>query len=377
MVEIRQSLQSCTKSTDTAESINVFFNERVRKNLHVVLCMSPVGDTFRRRLRMFPSLVNCSTINWFSEWPEDALLEVALKYLADVDLGTDHIKKSVSQVFVSVHTSVIDTSLRMIEELKRYNYVTPINYLELVKGYKALLAEKRTEIGNLAMKLKNGLSKLDDTRESVEKISIELEVSKKQVALFQKQCEDYLVIIVQQKREADEQAKNVAAKAEKLGVEEEEVRVVADAAQADLDQALPALNSAVKALENINKKDLNEIRSYGKPPPLVEKVMEAVMVLRKNEPTWEEAKRQLGNAYFIKQLVNFDKDNISDKILKRISQYCADENFQPDIVGRVSGASKSLCLWVRAMETYGNVSLMSRYHIPTSGSEEGEIKSCK
>jgi dynein heavy chain, axonemal len=98
---------------------------------------------------------------------------------------------------------------------------------------------------------------------------------------------------------------------------------------------------------------LNEIRSYGKPPPLVEKVMEAVMVLRKNEPTWEEAKRQLGNAYFIKQLVNFDKDNISDKILKKISQYCADENFQPDIVGRVSGASKSLCLWVRAMETYG------------------------
>jgi dynein heavy chain, axonemal len=134
----------------------------------------------------------------------------------------------------------------MIEELKRYNYVTPINYLELVKGYKELLAEKRKEIGNLAMKLKNGLSKLDDTRESVEKISVELEVSKKQVALFQKQCEDYLVVIVQQKREADEQAKNVAAKAEKLGVEEEEVRTVADAAQADLDQALPALNAAVK-----------------------------------------------------------------------------------------------------------------------------------
>lgn len=129
--------------------------------------------------------------------------------------------------------------------------------------------------------------------------------------------------------------------------------MVADAAQADLDQALPALNSAVKALEAINKKDLNEIRSYGKPPPLVEKVMEAVMVLRKNEPTWDEAKRQLGNPNFIKQLVGFDKDNISDKILKRTSQYCADENFQPDIVGRVSGASKSLCLWVRAMETYG------------------------
>lgn len=41
-----------------------FFIERVRANLHVVLAMSPVGDAFRVRLRMFPSLINCCTIDW-------------------------------------------------------------------------------------------------------------------------------------------------------------------------------------------------------------------------------------------------------------------------------------------------------------------------
>ena len=354
LTEIKQSLQGQVKQDRmTDDAMYAFFIERVRSNLHVILCMSPVGEAFRSRLRMFPSLVNCTTIDWFSEWPEDALLEVALKYLDGFDLGADSVRKSVSQMFVAVHLSVVENSARMITELKRYNYVTPINYLELVKGYRELLKEKRAEMGSSASKLRNGLSKLDDTRESVEKISVELEISKKQVAQYQKQCEDYLVVIVQQKREADEQAKSVAAKTEKLTVEEEEVRAVADSAQADLDQALPALNAAVKALDAINKKDLNELRSYGKPPPLVEKVMEAVMVLKKCEPTWDESKRQLGNPYFLKQLITFDKDNISDKILKRISQYCADENFQPDVVGRVSGAAKSLCMWVRAMETYG------------------------
>lgn len=191
MAEIRQNLQPLTKST-SVDGLNSLFIERVRRNLHVALCMSPVGEAFKRRLRMFPSLVNCTTIDWFSDWPEDALLEVALKYLSDIDLGTDVVKRSVSQVFVSVHLSVIDTSRKMIEELKRYNYVTPVNYLELVKGYKEMLADKRKEIGSAALKLKNGLSKLDDTRESVEKISVELEVSKKQVAAFQKQCEGYL-----------------------------------------------------------------------------------------------------------------------------------------------------------------------------------------
>ena len=40
----------------------------VRNNLHIVLCMSPVGEAFRTRCRMFPSLVNCCTIDWFIEW---------------------------------------------------------------------------------------------------------------------------------------------------------------------------------------------------------------------------------------------------------------------------------------------------------------------
>lgn len=42
-----------------------YFIDRVRQNLHVVLAMSPIGDAFRNRLRMFPSLINCCTIDWF------------------------------------------------------------------------------------------------------------------------------------------------------------------------------------------------------------------------------------------------------------------------------------------------------------------------
>ena len=73
---------------------------------------------------------------------------------------------------------------------------------------------------------------------------------------------------------------------------------MADNAQHDLDEALPALAEATKALESLNKKDMTEIKSYGRPPALVEKVMEAVMILRGGEPTWAEAKRQLGECEY-------------------------------------------------------------------------------
>uniref|UniRef100_A0A8C8SM12 Dynein axonemal heavy chain 2 n=1 Tax=Pelusios castaneus TaxID=367368 RepID=A0A8C8SM12_9SAUR len=341
---------------ETPDSLFTYLIERVRDNLHVVLCLSPVGDPFRNWIRQYPALVSCTTIDWFSEWPHQALLEVAEKYLEGVDLGgLPEIHKKVARIFVTMHGSVALYSQKMLLELRRHNYVTPTNYLELVSGYKKLLAEKRAELSGQANKLRTGLFKIDETRNKVEVMSAELEDAKKKVAEFQKQCEEYLVIIVQQKREADEQQKTVGANSEKIAVEEIKCKALADNAQKDLEEALPALEEAMRALESLNKKDMTEIKSYGRPPTLVETVMQAVMILRGNEPTWAEAKRQLGEPNFIKQLINFDKDNISDKVLKKISGYCAQPDFQPDIIGRVSLAAKSLCMWVRAMEMYGRI----------------------
>jgi hypothetical protein len=53
--------------------------------------------------------------------------------------------------------------------------------------------------------------------------------------------------------------------------------------------------------------------------------------------------------------MNFDKDNITDRVLKKIGQYCSQQDFQPEIIGRVSLAAKSLCMWVRAMDVYGRI----------------------
>ena len=55
-----------TKQTDgSLVALFNYFISRVRDQLHIVLAMSPIGDAFRNRLRKFPSLVNCCTIDWF------------------------------------------------------------------------------------------------------------------------------------------------------------------------------------------------------------------------------------------------------------------------------------------------------------------------
>ncbi|KAG7255156.1 hypothetical protein CRUP_006430, partial [Coryphaenoides rupestris] len=250
---------------------------------------------------------------------------------------------------------------------------------EPVCRIRRLLGEKRGELGEQVSKLRSGLFKIDDTRQKVQAMSLELGDAKGKVADFQLQCEEYLfkdtVHVHLNKKSDGEKLENkcthskiarrqpeprheaalrrthaVGAHSEKIGAEEVKCKAMAENAQRDLDKALPTLEEAMKALESLNKKDMTEIKSYGRPPALVETVMQAVMILLGKEPTWAEAKRQLGESSFIKTLVNFDKDNISDRVLKRTGQYCTQADFQPDIIGRVSLAAKSLCMWVRAME---------------------------
>lgn len=218
-----------------------------------------------------------------------------------------------------------------------------------------LLSEKRNEISTAANRLRNGLFKIEDTREKVEGMSEELKVNQEQVLEFQAQCDEFLKVIQKETQDADEAKKAVAEQSIVMAVEENECKVLAAQAQHELDKAMPALNAAITALDSLNKKDLTEVRSYAKPPVKVEKVMEAVMILRGKDANWTTAKRELGEGDFLDQLKNFDKDNISDKILKRIAVYTKDPELEPEKVGIVSLACKSLCLWVRAIERYAYI----------------------
>lgn len=53
--------------------------------LQVILCFSPVGSILRVRARKFPAVVNCTAINWFHEWPEDALVSVSARFLEETE----------------------------------------------------------------------------------------------------------------------------------------------------------------------------------------------------------------------------------------------------------------------------------------------------
>ena len=123
-----------------------FFFTRIQSNFHVMLLMSKTGDNLRNYCRMYPGLVNNTTMIWFMSWPQEALIEVANRYLLTLQLPAD-LTDNMAIFFGMAHTRVLDLSQKMWLELKRRYFVTPTNYIELVMGYNDLLKNKKDEIG--------------------------------------------------------------------------------------------------------------------------------------------------------------------------------------------------------------------------------------
>ena len=105
----------------------------------------------------------------------------------------------------------------------------------------------------------------------------------------------------------------------------------------------------------LTKKDMSELKAYSKPPALVELCLKGVMTVLKKSPTWDAAKKMLGDTQFLPGLLNFDKDKLDDALLGKMKKYVNDPEYAPEKIGAVSGAAKGLCQWVHAMFIYGNI----------------------
>jgi dynein heavy chain, axonemal len=179
---IRARAKAAGMDSSRAQLFN-FFLQTVQKNLHVVLSFSYVGDAFRERLRKFPSLVNCTTIDWFTAWPQDALHAVAEQFLSNQGGVSEEDMKALASICVTFHQTAHTVSADFRQKERRNNYVTPTSYLELLLTYKSMLNEKQKEVSALRTRYMVGLEKLAATESSVEQMQIDLTALQPQLEL--------------------------------------------------------------------------------------------------------------------------------------------------------------------------------------------------
>jgi len=365
------------------------FVERVRERLHVVLAMSPVGSAFRSRLRRFPSLQSCCTVDWYGAWPKSALESVARTMLARICLpstiperpmsddprhggwgvlakplsridekhgpSNERTRSSVVDCCVHMHASAVAAAVEFRARTGRRVYITPTSFLDFMTLARARTARAVSLYRASLRRLSLGLYQLGTTETKVTRLRADLTAMR---PILEEKAEETAKLLVEVRRETEEAGRveaTVAEEAAAVEIKAQEVHQVRLEAQEQLSAAMPRLDAAIAALDALSKGDVSEISSFTSPPPGVRTVMEAVCLLLGEPTSWEASKRLVSQPGFIRTLQNYPRDDIPPSVLRKLARYTGDEAMSEDAVRRANKATMSLATWVHAIENYSKV----------------------
>ncbi|RMC15722.1 hypothetical protein DUI87_07925 [Hirundo rustica rustica] len=367
--EITQDLIPAMKKdyprlSPTGENLYNYFIARVRNNLHVVLCFSPVGEKFRTRALRFPGLISGCTVDWFQHWPKDALVAVAQHFLASYHIEcTDEVKQSVVNTMGTIQDIVAEKCVEYFERYRRRTFVTPKSYLSFIGGYKAIYEEKFASLGSLSERMRTGLAKLMEAEVSVNQLSKELVMKEKDLAVASKKADEVLSEVTIKAQAAEKVKMQVQTVKDKAQAIVDDIAIDKAAAEEKLEAARPALEEAKAALQTIKPSDIATVRKLGKPPHLIMRIMDCVLLLfqRKIEsvtvdhehlgvkPSWTEAQKLMNNSGFLSMLLTFQKDSITEETVELLEPYLDMEDYNLETAKKVCGNVAGLCSWTQAM----------------------------
>ncbi|XP_030407468.1 dynein heavy chain 5, axonemal-like isoform X1 [Gopherus evgoodei] len=373
--EITQDLISVMKKeyprrSPSSENLNDYFLTRVRNNLHVVLCFSPVGEKFRTRALKFPGLISGCTMDWFQHWPKDALVAVAQHFLASYKIEcTDEVKRSVVNTMGTFQDLVAEKCVEYFERYRRQTFVTPKSYLSFISGYKTIYREKFADVGNLSDRMKTGLAKLMEAEVSVNQLSKELAVKERDLAVASKRADGVLLDVTMKAQAAEKVKMQVQKVKDKAHAIVDEIAIDKAAAEEKLEAARPALEEAEAALQTIKPVDIATVRKLGKPPHLIMRIMDCVLLLFQRKidsvtadpertcvkPSWTEALKLMNNSGFLSMLLTFQKDSITGEIVELLQPYIDMEDYNLETAKKVCGNVAGLCSWTQAMAYFYSI----------------------
>ena len=179
-------------------------------------------------------------------------------------------------------------------------------------------------------------------------MQVELEELQPQLIQTAKETAEMMIVVEKETADAQVIRENVAKEEAKASEQADAAQNMKNECEADLAEAMPILQKAIKALNTLSKNDITEVKSMKTPPAGVLITMEAVCLMMSVKPArsrddkgkvqydyWEPAKKDLLGDSKFEAADDYDKDNIPAKIMDKVKPFVVKPEFAPDVVKRL------------------------------------------
>lgn len=119
---------------------------------------------------------------------------------------------------VYIHNTVIQLNEKLKKATKKFNFLTPRDFLDFIKHFIELHSSKKEQLEEQQFHLNVGLQKLEETEDTVINLKQSLSVKKVELETKEKESTEKLNLMMKEKFEATEKKKNSELLQEKIKV---------------------------------------------------------------------------------------------------------------------------------------------------------------
>lgn len=309
---------------------------------------------------------------WISDdWPEDALEIAANKFLEEENMQTD-LKTECVNSFKYLHENArsyaSNNEFRFLFPVR----LTPPAFIELILTFKSLLKKKQFSITSRKFRYSGGVEKLELASSFVHSMKKKLiEEDQPRLAKTSRETELLMIRIEEETIDVEWVKERIASDeglANRAAALAQQIR---DECTKELAEAVPAMESAIRALDTLVPEDIVFLRAMKNPPLGMKMVLEAVAILLEFPPErrldhsgfpvddyWSAALKMLNSSEvnMLEALKNYDKDHVKPEVIGLVRNcYLRYDDFDPISLRNTSIACESLAKWVKALDIYDRV----------------------
>ena len=357
LISTYKEAQGGNKINETEDEIYNQFIKNVQRNLHVVFTMNPANPDFSNRTASSPAIFNRCVIDWFGDWSEKALYQVAKEITEHYDYGSSVEHSVIVELIVRIHKTVVNLNEKMRLAANNFNYLTPRDFLDFIGHFMNLLKEKNDILNEQQTHLNQGLTALKETEQKVFDLKKSLNIYEQDLNEKKKAADDKLVVIMDKQKQSKEKIDESVTLSTQIDQKKVQIEERKGIVEKELEEVGPALEKAQKSVSSISNAQLNEVKNYKVPPARVVMVLEAVIYLIKGKKLeWNDIKSEMTKSGFIDSVLSFDINKVSSaKKDKLKNDYVQSKDWDVKAIYSSSKAAGPLADWLESQLKYADI----------------------
>ena len=334
----RENITKEIKGVDTEEEIYKAFIKGVQRNLHVVFTMNPLSPDFSNRAASSPALYNRCVIDWFGDWSREGLFQVAKKLTENADLRKENFKKQdmskdemhtlIVDSITSYHMIIKDLNDKLAKNAKKFNYITPRDFLDFIKHFINLQKEKNDELNEQKSHIDKGLQKIIQTEKTVNELKQSLAIKGKELDKKQEEMKIKFDKIRADTEKSNKSKEKAEIKKKQIEETKKEIDRRTNEVNEKLSTVVPKMEAAKQAIGNMSKKNIATLKSLKVVKNTLKLPLRLIAMIYifltkkiiKEKLDWDEIKNCIFKEDFISTIKNTKAENLGPKLTNLIQK---------------------------------------------------------